>query len=133
MSKRKTRSLKLDFESILLISIPVNIAGAAYELREASGDASAKYRNAMLACSTLGPDGKPTKMEGLADVDFFLLSLCLFNSTSGNLVPECEVRSWPNRICETLIEELKLISGMSEEDVEESSKNLPSGTMVGSA
>ena len=129
--KKKTRSLRLDFDSILLITIPVTIAGQEYELREASGDASAKYRNAMLACSTLGPDGKPTKMEGLADVDFFLLSLCLFEKTTNVLVPEAVIRSWPNRMCETLIEELKDISGMSEDD-EEAAKNLPSGTPTGS-
>jgi len=124
---------KLEFDSVLLITVPVTIAGQAYELREASGDASAKYRNAMLACSTLGPDGKPTKMEGLADVDFYLLSLCLFNMATGNLVPECEIRSWPNRVCEVLIEELKEISGMSEQVVEDSTKNSPDATTVGSA
>jgi hypothetical protein len=124
---------KLDFDSISLITVPVTISGQLYELREASGDASAKYRNAMLACSTLGPDGKPIRMDGLADVDFFLLSLCLFNMPANTLVPECEIRSWPNRICETLIEELKEISGMLAEGVEETSKNLLSGTMVGSA
>jgi hypothetical protein len=124
---------KLDFDSISLITVPVTISGQLYELREASGDASAKYRNAMLACSTLGPDGKPIRMDGLADVDFFLLSLCLFNMPANTLVPECEIRSWPNRICETLIEELKEISGMLAEGVEETSKNLLSGTMIGSA
>ena len=132
MAKKKTRSLKLDFESILLVTIPVTIAGKEYELREASGDASAKYRNAMLACSTLGPDGKPTKMEGLADVDFFLLSLCLFDKAAGSTVSEAEVRSWPNRICEQLIEELKGISGMSEEEQEDSAKNSPVDMTPGS-
>jgi hypothetical protein len=129
--KKKTRSLRLDFDSVLLITIPVTIAGQEYELREASGDASAKYRNAMLACSTLGPDGKPIRMEGLADVDFFLLSLCLFDKATNVLVTEDVIRSWPNRMCETLIDELKEISGMSEDD-EEAAKNLPSGTPTGS-
>lgn len=124
---------KLEFDSVLLITVPVTIAGKQYELREASGDASAKYRNAMLACSTLGPDGKPTRMDGLADVDFLLLSLCLFDVGLGTLVPECEVRSWPNRICEALIDELKEISGMSEKDLEDSAKNLPAATTDGSA
>jgi hypothetical protein len=124
---------KLDFDSILLVTVPVTIAHHTYELREASGDASAKYRNAMLACSTLGPDGKPTKMEGLADVDFFLLSLCLFDMPGNTLVPECEIRSWPNRVCETLIEELKEISGMSEKELEDNAKNLPNATPTGSA
>ena len=132
MSKKKSRSVRLDFESTLLVSIPVTIAGVDYELREASGDASAKYRNSMLACSTLGPDGKPTKMDGLADVDFYFLSLCLVDSRTNKCVAEMEIRSWPNRICETLIEELKLISGMSDDEPEETAKNLPSGMTTGS-
>jgi hypothetical protein len=119
----------IEFDSVLLITTPIVIAGCQYELREASGDASAKYRNAMLACSTLGPDGKPTKMEGLADVDFFLLSLCLFDSATGHSVPECEIRSWPDRICTALINELKEISGMTE--ATDSSKNSPNDTTAG--
>jgi hypothetical protein len=138
MPRKKRR--KLDFESVLLQTIPVRLGDKAYTLREASTEMFARYRSAIFARSTLkqGKDkDSPTfKFEGLAEMDIYLLSLCLTEDETGNNVLETEIREWPSRITEPLIAELKEMSGIetgsTDEEYEEQVKNLQEGLTVGS-
>ena len=93
--------------------IPVTIAGDSYTLREASGDTACKYRNKLLACTQLGPEGKPSQIRGMADVEPFLVSLCLFNAED-KLVPLHAIRAWPNRVQKKLFDTIKEISDLDE-------------------
>lgn len=112
--------------------VSVVIDGKAYSLQEASGDAACRYRNALLDCTQLGPEGKPTKIKGMADVEPFLLSLCLYDE-NGKLVPANKIRQWPSRIQKAIFEKLKEISELDEEEGQEDSlKNVPSDTTDGS-
>ena len=137
-----SRKRKLDFESILLQTVPVHIGDKEYTLREVSTEVFAKYRSAIFARSTLNPSkGKnaPTfKVEGLAEMDIYLLSICLTENETGHNVSEHEICEWPSRITEPLIAELKEMSGIETgvsddaEAYQEQVKNSPSDATAGS-
>ncbi len=115
------KELKFDLS---VIEIPVNIENKKYILREASGAAACSYRNAMIECTQLGPDGKPTKLKGIANVEPLLVSLCLFDDKNKR-VPVATIQSWPSRIQKTLFDKAKEISELGEEE-EEDIKSLKS-------
>jgi len=113
----ETESLSFDLS---LIEIPVTIGERAYILREASGDAACKYRNALLSCTDLDPNtGKPVRITGMANVEPLLVSLCLFYEDTGASVPLGVIKSWPSRILKSLFEKTKDISDLGEETDEE--------------
>ena len=103
----------LDFSTLEPIAVPVRYGGKSYTLREATGGAAVKYRNAMLACARLGPDGKPVSVSGLADLEPMLIASCLFDE-QGKPVPDKTVREWPSRVLRQLFETAKRISGLDE-------------------
>lgn len=117
------------------ICIAVTVGNKKYALKEASGDAAVRYRNAQLGCTELGPDGKPKKIVGIGDTEPLLVSLCLFEVTEvdaeGNIVktganvPVNTIRSWPARIQKALFEKIKEVSEIDKED-EEAPKDEPS-------
>jgi len=124
---------ELDFGDLTLIEKPVVVAGKAYTLREATGDASCKYRNAVLKCTRIGPDGTATALDNLADVEPLLVSLCLVDD-QGHHVHQSIIRSWPSRVVKKLFEVAKNISELGETDEdEEAAKNVPSDSTGGSA
>ncbi len=113
-----------------VVSIPVTIGGEKYELREASGDAACKWRNAILSKAKLGPDGKPQTVGSIADTEPLLVSLCLFNE-SGKNVSLSVVRSWPARIQKALFNKIKDISDLDEDEQSEPVKNEQEATQDG--
>jgi hypothetical protein len=108
-----------DFSSLERVNIPVTVGDQQYILKEASGGAAKAYRNALMACMVLGPEGKPIKLSGLASVEPLLVSLCLVDS-KGRPVDQKTVESWPARIVKVLFEKAKEISGLTEEAEERS-------------
>lgn len=143
------------FEDVMPIEVPVNIAGQAYVLREASGDAACRYRNARSNCTKF-VNGEFAGVDGpIADADPRLVSDCLFKVVTmadGKIVyskvEEKVVRSWPDRIQKALalqIKEVSRIDDVDEETIEKleerlnrmkalrgEPKNSPSGTADGS-
>ncbi len=107
----------IDFGDLEVIEIPVNVGSESYILKEASGKAACEYRNAMLACTTLGPEGRPTSLRNLANVEPLLVSLCLF-SQDGKRVPQDKISAWPARVQKTLFNKIKEISELGEESPE---------------
>lgn len=117
-------SVEFDFDSLEAIEFPVKVDGETYTLREASGDAAFKYRNAAIKCTKLGPDGKPASIENLADIEPLLISMCLFDSKA-KPVPAVKIRSWKNRVCKSLYEKILEISELgNDEDVASLEKQL---------
>ncbi len=120
----------MDFTDITLKEIPVQVGDKKYTLREATGDAACLYRNAMLRCTKLGPEGKPETITGIADAEPYLVSLCLFNE--GNKpVPVATIRKWPARVQTALFDKAKEISELGEDEDEDTAKNEQSDTMGG--
>jgi hypothetical protein len=117
---------EMKFDSLTPIEVAVEIEGKAYTLREASGDAACKYRNAQLERVEMGPEGKPSRFHGLADLEPLLVSLCLFNDENGKQVNINTIRSWPSRILKPLFDKAKEISelGEEEETIEDLQKKL---------
>lgn len=119
----------LEFDDLAPTEIKVRIGKDHYLLREASTDAATKYRNAQIAAMRVS-DGKVTGMAGIADTDPLLVSLCLFPLENG--VPKLDRHGWPvnvpisfvrglrNKITKVLVEKIRSISDLDEEDTEES-------------
>lgn len=109
------------FDDLTPVEVPVTVGAKQYVLREANGDAAVKYRNAMLACTQISQDSKAVSIRGMADLEPFLVSLCLFDA-QGKSVTKNEILSWPSRVQKALFARAKTISGLNEEDTVESLK-----------
>ena len=109
----------MSFDSLDLIRVPVKIAGTAYVLQEATAGAARDYRNEQMKKFKIS-DGKMTGMEGAADLDLILVSLCLFQemSTPGvyQPVPLIKVQEWPDRVVKALATKAKDISDLEDKD-----------------
>ena len=103
----------LDFSDLTLTELSVRVGEQTYTLREASGAAACTYRNAMIRCTTLGSDGKATRMDNIADTEPLLVSLCLFDDKN-RPVPVETIRSWPSRIVTKLYNKAREISSLEE-------------------
>lgn len=110
----------LDFTDLTPIEIIIPIGPKKYALREASGDAAIRYRNAMLSATKIGPEGKPSGFAGMADTEPLLVSLCLFGQDPNNSaiynepIQQSTVRGWPQRVQKALYKKVKDISDLNE-------------------
>ena len=107
------------------IEIPVTILKKKFILREASGDAACKYRNLQLRSTKMtgSSDNKGlqiTSIDGIADAEPLLVSMCLFavsdeGVVSPKSVSEQFVRTLPSKYVTKLFEKVQEISGLKEE------------------
>lgn len=108
----------LDFGSATPKKIKVVVDGVNYVLIEGSGDVATKYRNAVMSRVRVGMEGRPSQAVGMADVESFLISMCLFTADNDlnplSPVPEKKIRSWPNRVQAELFTKSKQISYIRE-------------------
>jgi len=105
----------------------VTVMKTKYVLTEASADAAVKHKNASMKTVRMD-DGKLTGFDdGFNDADPLLVHLCLFQvNPDGSIktdrngkrlnAPLDEVRSWPDRVTKTLLQEIKRVSPTLEED-----------------
>lgn len=107
------RAETIDLGDISLIEVPYRIGGNDYVLKEADGEATCAYRNAVFKATELGPDGTPVRIRNMADVEPLLVSLCLFNE-DGRRIDQNFIRKWPNRIQKALYDKVKEISQLDE-------------------
>lgn len=103
-----------DFDNITEVIYPFTKGKVNYILREASGEAVARYRNAMGKAIKLGPEGKPVSIDGLADAEFLLVSLCVFVGEVS--VSISLIKSWPYRIQKVLLEKIHEISPINDKE-----------------
>lgn len=85
----------------------LTIGGAKYVMLEASGDVACRYRNALLDCTELGPEGTPVRVKNMADLEPYLVSMCLYpvnadGTVASKSVSPVLVRSWPSRVQKAL-------------------------------
>lgn len=111
--------------------IPFRYKGVDYELREASEDAAAKYKNKLYTSTKWSADGQVRTMGNMGDLESFLIAMCLFrkdrikqkDNTEAEKwvsVPEATVRSWPRRMTKQLFDKINEISELDTDDTEES-------------
>lgn len=72
----------MEFDGSLIV-IPVTIGDKKYLLKEASEAACRKFRNAQMSCTKYDSEGNTRTIEGLADGQALLLSMCLFELEIG--------------------------------------------------
>jgi len=111
---------KLNFDDLTPIEISVSYKKKRYLLCEATEDAVRQFRNKVTSCTDF-IEGKMSGIKGpIADAGSFLVSLCLRElgdtGERGSLVALDTFRSWPHRVTGPIIEKLKEISGIAEED-----------------
>ena len=102
-------------------TIPVEIGGKNYVLREATEAVAKKYQDAASG-SVKMRDGKIVGIQGLGRLQTLLLSLCLseIGDTKADgspvLMPvkEAVIDSWPAKVVRRLFDECKKISGLDE-------------------
>ena len=112
------------FDSFALHEEPVFLGDKKFVLREASSGAATRYRNALLDCATMGPEGKPSKLSGMASVEPLLVSLCLFEE-DGKPVPLAEIERWPSKIVKRLFNRVKDVSDLDEAEDELGNESEP--------
>jgi hypothetical protein len=109
----------LDFSDLEVIELTIPIFDKVFILREASGDAGTKYKNACLNAMKV-TKGQVAGFNRLADVEPLLISFCLFykndDGTRGTLVPIDKIRAWPYKVQNALFEKAKEISGIQDEN-----------------
>jgi hypothetical protein len=123
----------MDLSDIVPVEIPVQYGGKHYILREASGQAIVEWQNAMFSAARLGPDGRPTSLDGAGNADMVLLALSLYEADEEGklrtnklgypdpryLVPQSTIKAWPGRVQDRLLKRLRVISEMDEGENEE--------------
>lgn len=115
-----------DFDDITPQERPVNIGGRRYLVREASEGVATRYRNAVMRAGKMA-DGVVVGIEGLADAEPLLVSLCMFEVMTGNgdgqepyrPVLLKTVRDWPARVVKPIFEWIKLVSALDEAETKE--------------
>jgi hypothetical protein len=110
------------------VQVDVVIQKRHYVLREADGESAVKYRNASMRAARMS-DGKVVGVEGAADCEPLLVSLCLYQvdpntgqiryTREGDpdkryLVPLHLIKRWPSRIQRRLFDKVKEISDLGE-------------------
>lgn len=123
---------ELVYEDLEPIRIPFRVKKHRYILVEASEDAARKYRNAGARSARMA-DGKVIGVDGIADVQSLLVSLCVFIPDDHGRVrlykddiPDQRfrveldtVRGWSAKTVKDLFNRIKEISDLNEDDTEE--------------
>jgi hypothetical protein len=111
------------FDDLAPAEVPVRIGGERFVLREASGDAAAKYNNARMRAHKL-QDGALVGLDGVGDLEPLLVSLCLYKADKDGglpltkagdadprfLVPQEQIRRWKGNVQHALFDKAKELS-----------------------
>lgn len=119
-------SNELIFDDISPSHVPVQICGKTYELREATAEAARQWGNAK-ARGLKFVDGEMAGVDGVADCELLLISLCLFEVTGENsykTVHQDTVRGWTYRITSKIYKKILEISELDEDDAETVEKQI---------
>jgi hypothetical protein len=105
----------LDFSAIQIREVPVTGPnGEKYVLRESTGKVTTDHRNAIMASTQFGPNGKVVGLKDLASVEAKFVAGCMWDSKGRN-PPVTLIQSWPARVQQALYEKAKELSDMDEE------------------
>ncbi len=107
---------EMTFDSLDRIVVPVKIGNRNFKLYDASEDAAVKFQN-IASRAVKFTAGEMSGIEGVANVEPLLVSMCLWEVKDGQELPiaEGEIRKWPSRVVKPLFDRVKKISGMDDE------------------
>jgi hypothetical protein len=103
------------FDGLELRTVPVRVGNKQYVLREANGEATRRYHNALMKGARLDADGKPASFGDMADAELVLLQACLCDG-SGRQLPMQTLACWPGRVLRPLFEKAQEISELKKGD-----------------
>lgn len=106
---------RLDFSAIKVRKIPVTVGKKEFVLYEASGEAAVRYRNAVIRCSTFGPEGKLERADNIASTELLLVQMCL-RTKAGHAVPDKTIKGWPNRVFKAIFRKAAEISELTADE-----------------
>lgn len=110
-------SVTYDHGSIEPIEEVHVIGGVEYILREANGVAAAAYRAVKLDAAIYDDEGEYVRMEGRSvDAELVLVAGCLFHKEDGAPVPLDFIKTWPDRITQSLFNRAFKMSGMEKRE-----------------
>lgn len=105
----------LDFSDLTIQEVMVvGPDKKTYTLREANGKAAKEHRNAIMASTQFGPDGKVTGLKDLASVEAKFVAACLWDEKERNPAVQL-IESWPARVQKQLYEKAKELSDLGED------------------
>lgn len=114
-------------EDILPQEHEFGYGGKSYVLTEAFGDAEIAYENACIKCARPGPDGKPTSVEGVPDLDPKLVADCLYEVVDDKRT-KVDVKvlrsTFPGRLIKQLAKRVKAMSDMDGVSLESLDKQI---------
>lgn len=103
----------LDFSDLTPRVETIPIGNEVYTLKPASANSVIAFRTKSAQAARYGNDGKLVGWEGLANVEPYLVSQCLYDS-QGRLVPDAKIRQWPNKVLKALFKIAFEISDIEE-------------------
>lgn len=115
-------AVDFDFSDLTPQTATVEIGGRSFVLKEATEDQAVKFKN-MSAKAAKFKDGDLTGIEGAANVEPYLLSLCMVEiDPDGKEKPVLEsfVRTLPSRVVSPLFDWVRDASGLGGKDTVES-------------
>lgn len=112
----------------------LSVAGDKYVIVEASEEAAKRYKNTAMRATKFSDKGKPSGVDGLADVEPLLVSMCLFKvgvDGARTPVPLATILKWPHRVVEPIYQKARELSGLKDQDEEKTGPNSQTATTTG--
>jgi hypothetical protein len=127
---------EMEFDDLPPIEVPVKVKQPSgppklYLLKEASADVARQYKNATMRAAKL-VGGEVVGMDGIADAELLLVSLCLFDArwegspdgegggryvqATGNPVGLAKVRAMKYKTVKSMFDKVQEISNLSDKD-----------------
>lgn len=104
-------SNEFDFSDLEIIEIPVTGPDKQkYLLIEADAEGAKRFKNAQSNVYVFNEDGKVVGVKNPADLEPFLVSLCLKTATDKKPVGLDVINKWPDRVVSKLFDKAKEIS-----------------------
>lgn len=127
MADRFTDPIVFSQDDLRRIEVQVMLGDVEYVLRETDGAAITERDNALTNGTTYNSDGKPERIIGVGAIDSVMLARCLFYRQSNKAVTVQFVNGLPDRVRKMLIDRLKQISGLDDEEEKDDGKEDPLG------
>lgn len=104
---------EIDLGDLAPVEVRYKIGGKSYVLREASEAAASTWLRHRINSRIYNESGEFAGLnESADDLDALLISLCLYDSDSGENPPLAVVKSWPVRVTSVLAKKAKEISDL---------------------
>lgn len=103
--------------TLVTATIPVDINGKEYELRELTGKDANTFTNAQMSAIRFDSDGQ-RRLEKVGNLTSLLVHLSLWDVETNSRVPQSIIESWSSKIVDKLFDAAKKLSGLDQAKVQ---------------